>query len=112
VSSRSTHTPACKALPPDRIVHYRPPHRSAFFAIVIVKAPVVQVISIVLAGFIIALEYSAPFLKGTRLHRSIILRIPLLLLQAFFAVLFYQVSPYLFVSAHGVSRSLMRISPL
>ena len=111
MSLRSTYTPACKALPPDRTVHYRPPHRSAFFATVIVKAPVVQVISIMLAGFIITLEYPVPFLKGTRLHRSIISKIPLLLLQAFFAVLFYQVSPSRFVPTYGMSRSLTQTSP-
>lgn len=39
----------------------------------------------------IALDYPAPFIKGTMIHRSIVLRIPLLLLQAFLAILFYQV---------------------
>ena len=78
---------------------------------VIIKAPIVQIISVVLAGFIIALEFPAPFLKGTRLHRNIVLRIPLLLLQVFFAALFYQVSPCCFVPACGMSRSLMRASP-
>ena len=81
----------------------RAPHRSAFFVTVIVETPVIQAISIVLAVFIIALEYPVPLLKGTRLHRSIVARIPLLLLQAFFAVLFYQASPCYFVPAHDVS---------
>lgn len=66
------------------------PSRDAFFITLIVKAPVIQVISIVLAGFIIALEFPVPYLKGTKLHRTIALRIPLLLVQAFFTVLFYQ----------------------
>jgi len=69
---------------------------------VIVKAPVIQLISVVLAGFIIALEFPVPFLKGTRFHRSIVARIPLLLVQAFLAVLFYQVSPRCSVPVYGV----------
>ena len=76
---------------------FRAPPRDAFFITVIVKAPVIQIISILLAGFIIALEFPVPYLRGTKLHRTIALRIPLLLVQAFFAVLFYQVSPCLFV---------------
>lgn len=66
------------------------PPSSAIFVTVIIKAPVIQLISLVLAGFIIALEFPVPFLKGTGFHRSIVARVPLLLLQAFFAVLFYQ----------------------
>jgi len=66
------------------------PPSSAIFVTVIIKAPVIQLISLVLAGFIIALEFPVPFLKGTRFHRSIVARIPLLLVQAFLAVLFYQ----------------------
>jgi len=66
------------------------PPGSALFVTVIIKAPIIQIISVMLAGFIIALEFPAPFLKGTRFHRSIVMRIPLLLLQVFFAALFYQ----------------------
>jgi hypothetical protein len=40
---------------------------------------------------VIAVDYPVPFMKGTIIYRSIVLRIPLLLLQAFLAVLFYQV---------------------
>jgi len=69
---------------------FQAPPRDAFFITVIIKAPVIQVISIVLAGFIIALEFPAPFLKGTKVQRTIALRVPLLLVQAFFALLFYQ----------------------
>lgn len=41
---------------------------------------------------IVTLEYPAPFLKGTALHRSLVVRVVALLLQAFLAVLYYQVS--------------------
>ena len=44
-------------------------------------------------GFImIALEYPLPILKGTVFYRSIVLRVVLLVLLSFVAVLFYQVS--------------------
>lgn len=102
------HSPRSKALLPDH-THPRAPSRDAFFITLIVKAPVIQVVSIVLAGFIIALEFPVPYLKGTKLHRTIALRIPLLLVQAFFTVLFYQVNPCCF--AH-ISWFLMQPSPL
>lgn len=55
-------------------------------------------------GFImIALEYPLPILKGTAVHRSIILRVVLLMLLSFASVLFYQVS---FLSS-SASRFLM-----
>ena len=87
----------------------RAPSRDAFFITLIVKAPVIQVISIVLAGFIIALEFPIPYLKGTKIHRTIALRIPLLLVQVLFAVLFYQVNPCFFVPT---LRFLIQPSPL
>lgn len=85
----------------------RAPPRSALFVMIIIKAPIVQIISVALAGFIIALEFPAPFLKGTRFHRSIVLRIPLLLLQVSLAALFYQVSLCRSVPTYGMPSSLM-----
>lgn len=90
----------------------RAPQRSALFVMIIIKAPIIQIISVALAGFIIALEFPIPFLKGTRLHRSIVLRIPLLLLQVFFAVLFYQVSLCRCVPTYGTPSSLIPTLPL
>ena len=58
---------------------------------IIVKAPVVQLLNMVLGFGLLALDYPAPFLKNTALHRSFPIRIVLLLLQAFFAILYYQV---------------------
>jgi len=86
------------------------PPSAAPFITIINKAPVVQTISIVLAGFIIALEFPAPFLKGTRFHRSIVLRIPLLLVQAFFAILFYQGTNgalWSLIAAGGYARAVL-----
>jgi len=86
------------------------PSGDAFFIMAIIEAPIVQVISIVLAGFIIALEFPLPFLKGTKVHRTIALRVPLLLVQAFFAVLFYQGTNgaiWSFIAAACYTRSVM-----
>jgi len=80
----------------------RAPPSAALFVTVIIKAPIIQIISVILAGFIIALEFPAPFLKGTRFHRSIVVRVPLLLVQAFFAALFYQVSPCCLVPSYSI----------
>jgi hypothetical protein len=44
----------------------------------------------VLGLTIVALEYPIPVLKGTAIHRSIALRVVLLILQAAGTVLFYQ----------------------
>lgn len=86
------------------------PPRSALFVMIIIKAPIVQIISVALAGFIIALEFPAPFLKGTRFHRSIVLRIPLLLLQVSLAALFYQGTNgaiWSLIAAGGYARAVM-----
>ena len=43
-------------------------------------------------GFVmVALEYPLPFVKRSPIHRSIPLRVVLLVLQSLLAVLFYQV---------------------
>lgn len=40
----------------------------------------------------VAVEYPAPFLKGTMFSRSIMVRIMMLLVQSVLAILYYQVS--------------------
>jgi hypothetical protein len=52
---------------------------------------VIQIFSILIGLFIVALEYPAPFMKGTGLYRSLVARVVLLLFQTFFAIIFYQV---------------------
>lgn len=69
----------------------RPAKQDAFFIDIIVKAPVIPIISIILGLVIIALEYPAPFMKGLAAQRSMICKVVLLFFQAFFAILFYQV---------------------
>lgn len=69
----------------------RPSPNSAIFITLIVKFPIIQILTILTASFMVALEYPLPQLKGTVLHRSIVLRIVVLIMQASMAVLFYQV---------------------
>ncbi|KAL6310409.1 hypothetical protein BKA93DRAFT_755966 [Sparassis latifolia] len=68
----------------------QPSPKVAVFITLIVKVPVIPIISMLLGFAMIALEYPAPFLKGTALHRSIIVRIIALINQAFLAVLYYE----------------------
>jgi sulfate adenylyltransferase (ADP) / ATP adenylyltransferase len=70
----------------------RPSPNAAIFITLIVKAPVIQILTMLTAFFMIALEFPMPQLKGTVIHRSIVLRIVMLVMQAFMAILFYQVS--------------------
>ena len=69
----------------------RPANQDAFFIDIMVKVPVIQMISIILGITIVAFEYPAPFLKGTAAHRNLITRVVLLVFQIFFAIMFYQV---------------------
>ncbi|KAI8993866.1 hypothetical protein BD414DRAFT_411933 [Trametes punicea] len=68
----------------------QPANSDSFFVAIIVKAPVVQILSMILGFVYLALDYPAPFVKNTAIHRSFPIRIVLLLLQAFLAILFYQ----------------------
>ena len=77
--------------PFDLIRVPRPAKQDAFFIDIIVKAPVIPIISIILGSIIVALEYPAPFMKGLAAQRSLICKVVLLFFQAFFAIFFYQV---------------------
>jgi len=68
----------------------QPSPNAAFFINIIVKAPIVQIVSMILGLFMIALEFPLPQLRPFAIHRSIVLRIVLLLFQTFFTILFYQ----------------------
>ncbi|KAJ8509062.1 hypothetical protein ONZ45_g8738 [Pleurotus djamor] len=63
---------------------------NAIFITLIVKAPVVQIIAMLLGMFLLALDFPLPQLKGLSIHRSLVLRVVLLLFQVFLNVLFYQ----------------------
>lgn len=70
----------------------RPSNKDAFFITIIVKIPIIQIIAMLIAFFMIALEFPIPQLKSLAIYRSIPFRIVMLFFQAFFCILFYQVS--------------------
>jgi len=68
----------------------QPANQDAIFITIMVKHPVIQILSFILGLVILAFEYPAPFMKGTAAYRSLVARVLLLVFQAFFAILFYQ----------------------
>jgi hypothetical protein len=71
---------------------FRPPSSAAFFTNIIVKAPVVQIITFLLGLLLVAMDYPVPQLKQLAIHRSLVLRCVLLMVQSVLTILFYQVS--------------------
>jgi len=68
----------------------QPGPSAAIFITLIVKAPVIQIVSMSIALFILALEFPLPLLKGLPISRSIVFKIVVLLFQIFFNFLYYQ----------------------
>jgi len=68
----------------------QPSPNAAVFITLIVKAPVIQILTMLLTFFMIALEFPMPQLKRTMIYRSIVFRIVMLIMQAFMAIMFYQ----------------------
>jgi len=68
----------------------QPARSDAIFITLIVKAPIIQIVAMVLAMFMLALDFPLPQLKALSIHRSLVLRIVLLLFQTFLTILFYQ----------------------
>ncbi|KAI0779320.1 hypothetical protein C8Q74DRAFT_684107 [Fomes fomentarius] len=68
----------------------QPAASDSLFITIIVKAPIAQILNLLIGFVLLTLEYPAPFLKGSAIHRSFPIRIVLLLLQTFFAILYYQ----------------------
>jgi len=66
------------------------PPSAALFVTLIVKTPVIQIISMILGMVILAIELPVPMVKQLALYRSLPLRVILLLFQVFFTILFYQ----------------------
>jgi len=60
------------------------------FVAVIVKLPIVQIVSFFLGALLICIERPLPVLKNSALHRSFVPKIVLLILQAFLTALYYQ----------------------
>jgi len=69
---------------------FQPSPNAAVFITLIVKAPVIQIFTILSGLLMIALEFPLPQLKALAIHRSIVLRIVMLLFQTFLAILYYQ----------------------
>ena len=69
----------------------RAPKSAALFVSIVIKAPICQVLVMLSGAALLALEWPLPALKQLSIHRAMILRPVMLLFQAFFAILFYQV---------------------
>ncbi|TFK44347.1 hypothetical protein BDQ12DRAFT_717506 [Crucibulum laeve] len=67
-----------------------PSPNAAVFITLIVKVPVIQMLSMALGMFMIAMEFPIPPLKKLAIHRSLVVRIVLLLFQTFLTILYYQ----------------------
>lgn len=68
----------------------QPSPGAAVFITLIVKMPVIPIFAMLMGFVLLAIEFPLPFIKGTAVHRSIVLRMVLLFFQAFFTILFYQ----------------------
>lgn len=69
----------------------RAPPSAAIFVDLIIKAPVIPIISMILGMVILAIELPLPALKKLSIHRTLVPRVVLLLFQVFFNILYYQV---------------------
>jgi hypothetical protein len=88
----------------------QPANQDAFFISIIVKAPVIPILSLLLGLSILALEYPAPFVKGTSAHRSMVVRVVMLLFQVVLGLLFYQGTNgaiWSLVAIFGYTRAIM-----
>jgi len=89
----------------------QPAKQDAIFITLIVKFPIIQLFSMIVAILILMLEMPLPMLKGTSLHRSFVVRIVLLLMLAFLDSLFYQginSAIYALISAFAWTRAQMK----
>jgi len=68
----------------------QPAPGAKIFTDLIVKAPIIQIMAMILGLGMIALDYPIPQLQKFAIHRSIVLRIVLLLMQTMLTILFYQ----------------------
>ena len=55
------------------------------------KVPALQIIIMLHASFLLALEWPLPILKTLPIYRSLVLRVVMLTLQSFLSFFFYQV---------------------
>jgi len=88
----------------------QPSPNAAVFITLIVKSPIVQIFTVLMGVSILALECPLPHIQDTRIHRSIALRIIMLLFQASLAILVYQGTNgalWSLIAAGGYVRSLI-----
>jgi hypothetical protein len=60
------------------------------FVAIIVTMPIVQIVALVVGVTLLSLETPMPFFKGTSIQRAFVVKIVLLLIQAFLAAIYYQ----------------------
>jgi len=88
----------------------QPSPNVSIFITLIVKFPIIQIFAMLSGFMIVALEYPLPFLKGTAIQRSFIVRIVALMSQASLCVLFYQgtnAALYSMIAAIGYTRAMV-----
>jgi hypothetical protein len=68
----------------------QPAASDQIFISLIVRAPIIPIITMILGLFILSIETPLPAFKGSSFQRNLTLRVILLTLQSFFAILFYQ----------------------
>jgi len=68
----------------------QPSPNAAIFITLIVKFPVIQMFTMVLAATILCIELPLPPLKKLSLYRNLVVRVVLLIFQTSLAILFYQ----------------------
>jgi hypothetical protein len=66
------------------------PTSAAPFVAIIVRVPLVQIIAMTLGLILLAMDYPLPLIKEYAIHRSLVVRIVLLLFQVFVNILYYQ----------------------
>jgi len=68
----------------------QPANQDMIFITVIVKFPIIQILAMLMGFVILALELPLPPVKTLSIHRSFVVRIVLLVVQAFLTILYYQ----------------------
>jgi len=90
---------------------YQSPPSAAPMVAVIIKIPFGPIFAMVIGIVNIAVNFPAPFLRGTALHRSFHLRAVLLVVQFIVTILFYQgtnAAIYSLVALIGYTRAIIR----
>jgi len=88
----------------------QPSPHAAVFIRVIVKSPIIQILAMLVGFSILAVECPLPQIQKTRIHRSLALRIVMLLFQTSLAILFYQGTNgalWSLIAAGGYTRAVM-----